>query len=105
MAGSISPVRVPIMIPPSGVKPIEVSTEIPLSTAVIEAPFPMWQVITQLFDWFSKKLRFVGYILMTGSMGSIFTNFVFSIIFSRKITMGFFQALLYGKRCQIQQRW
>ena len=46
MAGSISPVRVPIMTPPSGVNPIDVSTETPLSTAVIEAPLPIWQVIS-----------------------------------------------------------
>ena len=39
------PVRVPIMTPPRGVKPIEVSTEIPLSTAVTDTPFPTWRVI------------------------------------------------------------
>ena len=37
----MSPVRVPIMTPPRGVKPIEVSTDTPLSTAVIEAPLPI----------------------------------------------------------------
>ena len=42
---SISPVRVPMVKPANGVKPIEVSTEIPPSTAVIEAPLPKWQVM------------------------------------------------------------
>ena len=45
IAGSISPVRVPIITPPSGVNPIEVSTDFPPLTAVIEAPLPIWQVI------------------------------------------------------------
>ena len=45
MAGSMSPERVPITRPSSGVKPIEVSTERPFSTAVMEAPLPRWQVI------------------------------------------------------------
>ena len=39
------PVRVPIITPPSGVNPIEVSTDLPPSTAVIETPFPTWAVI------------------------------------------------------------
>ena len=37
---SISPVRVPIVIPAKGVKPIEVSIDLPYSTAVIEPPLP-----------------------------------------------------------------
>ena len=45
IAGSRSPVRVPIITPPSGVNPIEVSTDLPPSTAVIETPFPTWAVI------------------------------------------------------------
>ena len=45
MAGAISPVRVPIITPPSGVNPIDVSTDLPPSTAVIETPFPTWAVI------------------------------------------------------------
>ena len=40
-AGSKSPERVPIMAPSSGVKPIEVSTDFPLRTAVMLTPFPM----------------------------------------------------------------
>ena len=45
IAGSISPHLVPIIKPSSGVRPIEVSTTFPPSTAAIEAPFPKWQVI------------------------------------------------------------
>ena len=40
------PERVPIMRPSSGVNPIVVSTLRPPSTAVIEQPFPRWQVTT-----------------------------------------------------------
>ena len=40
IAGSISPLRVPITKPSSGVKPIEVSTHLPFLTAVIDAPLP-----------------------------------------------------------------
>ena len=42
---SISPERVPIVTPANGVNPIEVSTDLPPSTAVIEAPLPKWQVM------------------------------------------------------------
>ena len=41
----MSPERVPIVTPANGVKPIEVSTDFPPSTAVIDAPFPRWQVM------------------------------------------------------------
>ena len=37
----MSPVHVPHDTLPRGVKPIEVSTDKPLSTAVIEAPLPI----------------------------------------------------------------
>ena len=40
IAGSISPERVPIISPSSGVSPILVSTDLPLSTADILEPFP-----------------------------------------------------------------
>ena len=40
IAGSISPQRVPIMIPPRGVNPIDVLYDLPFLTAVILAPFP-----------------------------------------------------------------
>ena len=41
---STSPVRVPIINPSSGVRPIEVSMHLPPSTAETDAPLPMWQV-------------------------------------------------------------
>ena len=41
----MSPERVPIVTPANGVKPIDVSTDCPPSTAVIDAPFPRWQVM------------------------------------------------------------
>ena len=44
MAGSRSPLRVPITRPSSGVKPIEVSTERPPRIAAAEQPLPRWQV-------------------------------------------------------------
>ena len=37
---SMSPERVPIVTPANGVNPIDVSTDLPPSTAVIEAPLP-----------------------------------------------------------------
>ena len=40
VAGSRSPERVPITSPSSGVKPMEVSTLRPRSTAATEAPLP-----------------------------------------------------------------
>ena len=45
IAGSISPLRVPIIKPSNGVKPIEVSILFPFSTAVTEAPLPKWQTM------------------------------------------------------------
>ena len=42
--GSKSPERVPIGIPPSGVNPIDVSTDLPFWTAHILAPWPKWQL-------------------------------------------------------------
>ena len=40
--GSISPERVPITSPSNGVRPIDVSTHFPPSTAEIEEPLPRW---------------------------------------------------------------
>jgi hypothetical protein len=45
MAGSQSPLRVPMRRPSRGVNPMEVSTETPPSMAAIEAPLPKWQEI------------------------------------------------------------
>ena len=42
MPGSTEPERVPIINPSSGVKPIEVETDLPASTAVTEQPLPRW---------------------------------------------------------------
>ena len=39
------PDRVPINRPSSGVNPIVVSIDLPWFTAVMEPPFPRWQVI------------------------------------------------------------
>ena len=44
--GSITPQRVPIIRPARGVRPIEVSMHLPESMAVMEEPFPRWQVMT-----------------------------------------------------------
>src|SRR3989339_827239 len=46
---SKSPVRVPIINPSTGVKPIEVSMDLPPSMAHMEAPFPKWQVMIFCF--------------------------------------------------------
>ena len=46
----MQPQRVPIGTPSSGVKPIEVSTDLPPSTAVMLEPFPRWQVIIFVFS-------------------------------------------------------
>ena len=43
--GSRSPERVPMTTPPSGVSPIDVSTDLPCCAAVTEQPLPRWQVI------------------------------------------------------------
>lgn len=40
---SMSPARVPIVSPASGVMPIDVSTQRPQSIAARDAPFPRWQ--------------------------------------------------------------
>ncbi len=50
MAGSISPERVPITSPSSGVIPMEVSTECPSRIAAIEQPDPRCMVITFTFS-------------------------------------------------------
>ena len=46
IAGSKSPLLVPIIRPSSGVRPIEVSTHLPPIEAEIEAPFPRWHTMT-----------------------------------------------------------
>ena len=43
---SMSPERVPMGRPASGVKPMEVSTLLPPSIAVTEEPLPRWQEIS-----------------------------------------------------------
>ncbi|MPN04558.1 hypothetical protein SDC9_151799 [bioreactor metagenome] len=45
MPASMSPTRVPMGRPATGVKPMEVSTLFPPSTAVTEEPLPRWQVM------------------------------------------------------------
>ena len=45
MPGSMSPVRVPIIRPASGVRPMDVSTARPPRTAAAEAPLPRCRVI------------------------------------------------------------
>ncbi len=45
MAGSMSPLRVPITSPSSGVMPMEWSTALPPATAVIEQPLPRCTVM------------------------------------------------------------
>ena len=45
IAGSISPLLVPIIRPSRGVRPMEVSTDFPWSTADTEAPLPRWHTI------------------------------------------------------------
>ena len=45
--GSRSPVRVPIIKPPVGVKPIVVSTPTPSRTAAMLAPLPRWAMTTR----------------------------------------------------------
>ena len=42
----MSPQRVPMGRPARGVKPIEVSTLLPPSTAAMEEPLPRWQEIS-----------------------------------------------------------
>ena len=50
MAGSMSPLRVPMTSPSRGVKPMEVSMLLPCSIAVTEAPLPRWQVMMLVFS-------------------------------------------------------
>ena len=47
MPGSIEPLRVPIIRPSSGVKPMVVSMLFPPRTAASEAPLPRWQMISR----------------------------------------------------------
>ena len=42
---STLPQRVPMIMPSSGVKPMEVSMHLPFLTAVTDEPLPMWQVM------------------------------------------------------------
>src|SRR5262245_43703667 len=51
MPGSILPLRVPIIKPSSGVKPMEVSTQRPWCTADTEAPLPRWAMIRRTSWW------------------------------------------------------
>ena len=44
IAGSIDPLLVPIISPSRGVTPMVVSNDLPPLTAVIDEPFPRWQV-------------------------------------------------------------
>ena len=49
-AASMSPQRVPITMPASGVRPIEVSTHWPFLTAESDEPLPMWHVTRFTFS-------------------------------------------------------
>ena len=55
----MSPQREPIMTPPRGVKPMEVSTDMPWSIAVTEQPPPRWQVISLRSSRRSPKISAV----------------------------------------------
>ena len=57
IAASNEPARVPIGIPSSGVKPIDVSTGLPFWLAVIEEPPPRCRVINfkSATGWFKKS--------------------------------------------------
>ena len=55
IAGSMSPERVPITSPSSGVRPIEVSTQAPFNTAEIDAPFP--KCATMILEFLRSMLR------------------------------------------------
>ena len=46
IAGSMSPLLVPMTRPSSGVRPMDVSTHTPFLTAHADAPFPIWSMIT-----------------------------------------------------------
>ena len=52
---SISPERVPINKPSTGVNPIDVSIDLPSLIAVIEPPFPTWQVIIRCDSYDTPK--------------------------------------------------
>ena len=45
----MSPLRVPIISPSRGVKPMEVSTHLPSFTAETEEPLPRWQMMRRQF--------------------------------------------------------
>ena len=47
-AGSRSPERVPISTPSSGVRPMLVSTHLPLTTALRDEPLPRWHTMILL---------------------------------------------------------
>ena len=46
----MSPQRVPITRPSTGVKPIEVSMDLPFLMAQMEAPLPRWQLTIFAFS-------------------------------------------------------
>ena len=53
----MSPQRVPIIRPARGVIPMEVSMHFPSFTALIEEPFPIWQVTIFVFSVHPKILH------------------------------------------------
>ena len=79
MPGSTDPLRVPIMIPSSGVNPMVVSTLLPLSIAASEQPFPRWQLT--IFSAASVALQQVRCamraILMIDAVKSVTANAAF----------------------------
>ena len=51
----MSPLRVPIIKPSSGVRPMLVSTLLPSLMAVMEPPLPMWQVMMRWPSGFTPR--------------------------------------------------
>src|SRR5699024_4253551 len=107
IAGSRSPERVPIVTPASGVNPIEVSIDLPFSTAVILAPFPKWHVIKRnLLRGISKTSdAFSETYLCEVPWNPYFLPHIFHSIHKANYTEKIFQASSDGKQYQIQQPW
>ena len=80
------------MMPPSGVESHRrIDRNSLCHTAVIEAPFPMWQVINfNSSIIFQEVCSFCGLHTMAGPVSPIFTNLVFCIVLSwKRITISF----------------
>ena len=104
----MSPERVPMGRPASGVKPMEVSTLLPPSMAVTEEPLPRWQEISLSCSMgLAQHIgRALGNILVRGAVEAVAADLVLLIVLiGNGIQCRPWRAWSGGRRCRTRPPW